>query len=126
MSASGTFEIQLDPQEDKLAPVGRMIINKTYSGALTGTGTGQMISKKTTNNTAAYSAIEEFNGDLDGKSGQFTLIHHGFMSEKNQVLDITILEGSGTDELTNISGSLSITQEKGQHYYELTYQCPNN
>ena len=54
MSAFGNFEIKLDPQKDEAAPVGRMIIDKKYSGDMIGTGIGQMISKRTTGGAAAY------------------------------------------------------------------------
>ena len=47
MSATGIFEVNLDPQNDENAPAGRMIIDKKYSGALVGKGIGQMISKRT-------------------------------------------------------------------------------
>lgn len=122
MSASGTFEINLEPQVDEMAPAGRMILNKTYSGGLEGAGTGQMISKRTEKGASAYSAIEEFEGILEGRSGAFTLIHIGYMSAEEQSLEVEILDGSGTGELDKISGSLQIIQEDGKHKYVLTYE----
>jgi len=122
MSAEGKFEISLEPQNDENAPAGRLIINKQYSGGLAGTGTGQMISKRTEGGVAVYYAIEEFEGSLDGKSGSFTLVHSGFMSAQTQSLEVLILEGSGSGELVNISGSLTIIQENGEHLYELDYE----
>ena len=122
MSATGSFEITMEPQVDESAPAGRMILNKEYSGGLVGTGVGQMISKRTESGSAAYSAIEEFEGTLDGKTGSFTLIHNGFMSKETQSLEIGILIGSGGGELENISGSLEIIQEDGEHRYILHYE----
>ena len=122
MSAKGKFEVNLEPQTDEGAPAGRMIIRKTYSGDLTGSGLGQMISKRTISGTAVYYAIEEFAGEVNGKSGAFTLIHNGFMSKKSQSLDIVILEGSGEGELKNITGTMSIVQDAGNHSYELNYE----
>lgn len=52
MIARGEFEINLAPQIDDTAPVGRMIINKSYQGDLEGSGIGQMISKRLDNGTA--------------------------------------------------------------------------
>jgi len=121
MIASGSFEIKLDPQDDQDAPAGRMIIRKKYSGDLQGDGTGQMLSKRTEKGTAAYSAIEEFEGSISGKSGAFTFIHTGYMSADGQSLEVKILPGSGTEEFANITGSLEITQEEGKHRYVLTY-----
>lgn len=121
MTIKGSFDIELTPQEDPTSPAGRMLISKAYTGGLSGKAKGQMLSKRTSSGTAAYTAIEEFEGKVEGKQGAFTLIHVGFMSPQSQRLDITILEGSGTGELTGISGTLSIIQEENKHYYELTY-----
>lgn len=122
MTATGRFAITLTPQLEDDAPAGRMLINKVYSGGIQGSGVGQMISKRTAGGAAVYSAIEEFSGTIAGKQGGFTLFHTGFMSATQQTLDITIVEGSGSGELSGICGSLTIKQENGQHYYELDYR----
>jgi hypothetical protein len=122
MIAKGIFEVDLRPQADGDFPAGRMVIDKTYSGDMTGSGKGQMISKRTESGIAVYYAIEEFSGTVQGKSGAFTLIHKGHMSAESQSLDIKILEGSGSGELENISGSKAITQDLDGHSYELVYE----
>lgn len=122
MEVEGRFDISLEPQEDKETPAGRMLIRKEYIGGLAGNGLGQMLSKRTPSGTAAYSAVEEFSGKLDGKTGTFTLIHQGFMSAEKQELEIYILEGSGTEELATISGTLEIIKEAGTHKYILRYK----
>ena len=122
MCASGTFEVELTPQEDVGFPSGRMLIKKTYSGDLKGSGIGQMISKRTDSGAAAYYAIEEFSGSLDGKAGAFTLVHKGYMDGKSQSLDVMILEGSGSGGLQSISGSLLITKDEHGHKYELAHE----
>ena len=122
MSANGTFEVDLTPQEDVGSPAGRMLIKKTYLGDMNGSGIGQMISKKTENGTAIYYAIEEFSGSVKGKNGGFTLVHKGLMSKESRSLEVTILEGSGSGELQNISGSMLIIQDENGHGYELTFE----
>ncbi len=122
MSAKGKFEVNLEPQKDEDAPAGRMIIKKTYSGDLIGSGVGQMISKRTGGGSAVYYAIEEFTGKVNGKSGAFTFIHKGFMSKESQSLEVVILEGSGEGELRSITGSMGIVQDDGNHIYELNYK----
>lgn len=122
MSANGTFEVELTAQEDPGFPVGRMQIRKTYLGDMSGSGVGQMISKRTENGTAVYYAIEEFSGSVKGQTGRFTLVHKGKMSSESQSLDVTILEGSGDGELQNISGSMQIVQDADGHRYELTFE----
>lgn len=122
MSATGTFEVKLEPQKDDEFPVGRMLMNKTFSGDLQGTGKGQMISKRTESGHAIYYAIEEVEGSLNGKTGAFTLQHAGVMSNEGQSLSITIMEGSGSGELQNISGNFEVIQENDQHKYILNYK----
>jgi len=122
MSANGIFEVDLTPQEDVGFPAGRMLIRKTYVGDMSGSGIGQMISKRTESGTAVYYAIEEFSGSVKGKNGDFTLVHNGHMSDESQSLEVTVLEGSGSGELQNISGSMAITQDANGHRYELAYE----
>lgn len=122
MFISGQFEVQLEPQQDEATPAGRMLIHKTYHGALSGLGLGQMISKRVPQGDAVYYAIEEFTGAVEGKKGGFTLLHRGEMSASAQSLEIRILEGSGTGALKGISGTMNIVQEGGAHRYELNYQ----
>ncbi|MEW5248029.1 DUF3224 domain-containing protein [Microbulbifer discodermiae] len=122
MKAEGSFEIKLEPANDKVAPAGRMIINKSYTGNMVGTGTGQMLSKRAESGVAVYSAIEEFVGSIGDKSGSFTLSHYGLMSKESQELTIKIIPGSGSGDLASITGSLQINQNLGKHSYILTYK----
>jgi len=122
MSANGTFDIDLKPQDDAGSPAGRMLISKTYLGDMSGSGIGQMISKRTESGTAIYYAIEEFSGSVKDKSGGFTLVHNGHMNKESQSLEVTILEGSGSGDLKTISGSMLIIQDANGHRYELTFE----
>lgn len=122
MSANGDFEVDLAPRIDADAPAGRMILNKRYRGDMNGSGIGQMISRRTEKGTAAYYAIEEFSGSVEGRSGAFTLLHQGSMSKEAQSLEVTVLEGSGSGELRTISGSMLITQDANGHRYEFSYE----
>lgn len=117
MEVKGTFEVNIEPVKDDAPAVGRMIINKKYSGPVSGIGLGQMLSKRTEIGVAVYTAIEEFEGVVEGKSGAFTLVHNGYMSKDEQNLSVKIIEGSGSGELKSISGSQEIIQEDGKHYY---------
>ena len=120
--AKGDFDINLDVVKNDLPPAGRMLITKHYRGALEGQGLGQMISKRADSGVAVYAAIEEFSGQLEGKTGTFSLIHSGYMDASQQDLSIQIIEGSGTEALTGIRGELSIIQEGDKHGYLLEYE----
>lgn len=122
MTATGTFDVVMEPQSDSAAPAGRMIIHKTYSGDLVGTASGQMLSKRVEGGAAAYAAVEEVSATLAGKTGTFTLIHNGYMSQQERKLDVYVLPGSGAGELSNISGTLDIIQEGNKHEYAFKYE----
>lgn len=122
MQATGQFDITMSSQNDDTAPVGRIIIAKTYRGDLDGAGVGQMISKRTPSGHAAYAAIEEFIGTLDGRTGGFTLLHQGVMSPDSQQLNIQIIAGSGHGELVGITGNLEIIQSEQGHSYQLQFE----
>jgi len=122
MTATGTFDVLLEPQQDGKTPAGRMLINKVYKGDIQGTGIGQMLSKRMENGHAVYFAIEEVNATIDGKTGSFTLLHKGTMNPEGQSLSIEIMPSSGTGQLATISGTCDIEIKDKVHYYTLNYQ----
>jgi Protein of unknown function (DUF3224) len=129
MMARGTFEVQIAPQPVDTytdAPtLGRMTIDKQFSGDLVGTGKGQMLTGMgSAKGSAAYSAIERVSGTLAGKRGSFVLQHTGVMTRGAQSLLITVVPDSGTEELTGIAGTLRIIIEGKQHSYEFEYTLP--
>ncbi|WP_018981567.1 DUF3224 domain-containing protein [Salinimonas chungwhensis] len=118
--ATGRFDVEITPQKDDVA-AGRMVIEKHYEGEIQGVGRGQMLSKQVENGVSVYCAIEEFQGEIDGKKGGFTLLHNGQMQQGSSQLDITVIAGSGTDELNSIAGKLHIKQVDGEHTYIFDY-----
>jgi Protein of unknown function (DUF3224) len=124
--ATGTFEVKLTPQDDKSAEgLGRMTIAKQVHGDLEGTSTGQMLTSMTkTQGSAAYVAIERVTGTLHGRTGSFDLHHLGIMNRGTQQLTITVVPDSGTDQLTGITGTMTIKISDGKHSYEFDYSLP--
>jgi hypothetical protein len=133
MQAKGTFEVKLSPADglplEKEAGVGRMTIDKTWSGDLMGRSTGAMLMSSTESTGAmAYVALEKVDGELGGKAGSFYFSHTATMKKSDAasgVLKITVVPGSGTGDLAGISGELSINIDaKGAHAYTLQYELP--
>jgi hypothetical protein len=124
--ATGTFEVKVTPQDDKTADgLGRMAIAKEIHGDFEGTSTGQMLTSMTkTQGSAAYVAIERMTGTLHGRKGSFDLHHLGIMNRGTQQLTINVVPDSGTDQLTGISGTMTIKIADGKHSYELNYSLP--
>lgn len=133
MQAKGTFEVKITPAEgtalETAAGVGRMTIDKTWSGNLAGTSKGSMLTSVTESTGAmAYVALEKVDGKLNGKSGSFCFSHTATMKKGDAasgVLKIVVVAGSGTGELTGLSGELTINIDaKGGHAYVFNYELP--
>ncbi len=130
MHARGTFEVQITPLSADgyadAATLGRMTIDKQFSGDLVGTGKGQMLTGMgTVKGSAAYSAIERVTGTMGGRQGSFILQHTGVMTKGAQSLVITIVPDSGTDGFAGISGTLAIIIDGKAHSYDLEYTLPS-
>ena len=122
--ASGTFEVKLSPQEDKVGDptVGRMSIDKQFRGGLEATSKGQMLATRTeTEGSAGYVAIERVTGTLDGHKGSFSLQHSGTMTRGAAQLSVTVIPDSGTGQLTGLAGKMTINIADGKHSYEFEY-----
>jgi Protein of unknown function (DUF3224) len=123
--ASGTFEVQMNPQglEDKSEGVtlGRMSLDKKFSGDLDGTSKGEMLTALTpVKGSAGYVAIERVTGTMQGRRGSFVLQHSGIMTcgrrnSRSPVPD------SDTGELAGIAGEMKIIIAGGKHSHEFDY-----
>jgi hypothetical protein len=125
--ATGTFEVKLAPQAlanaDAGPLMGRLSINKTFSGDLQATSLGEMLSAGTAvKGSAGYVAIERVTGTLHGKRGSFVLQHSGSMNRGVPQLTVSVVPDSGTDELAGLSGTLGIQIADGRHSYVMDYE----
>lgn len=128
--AKGTFEVDLRPLPFEGAEpewkLGRMSIDKQFSGDLNATSKGQMLSAMTdTAGSAGYVAIERVSGVLNGKQGTFVLQHNGFMNRGVPALSVAVIPDSGTGELEGLEGDFKIIIEGGKHRYEFSYGLPH-
>jgi hypothetical protein len=128
--AHGTFEVKLTPQkpdnkEAESANLGRMSIDKQFSGDLEATSKGEMLSAMTdVKGSAGYVAIERVSGTLQGRSGTFVLQHSGTMTRGVPELSITVVPDSGTGQLAGLAGKMTIKIDAGKHFYEFDYTFP--
>ena len=78
-----------------------------------------------TQGSAAYSAVEQVTGSLEGRRGTFVLQHTGIMNRGAASLTITVVPDSGTGELVGLTGSMSITiAQDGGHFYDFDCAIP--
>jgi hypothetical protein len=122
--ATGTFNVKVVPADisdiGKDAGIGRMTIDKVWSGDLEGSSKGEMLTSFTEATGAmGYVAMEHVTGKLDGRSGSFYFMHNATMNRsdpKSGVMQIVVVIGSGTGELIGLSGTLNILIDSaGKH-----------
>lgn len=127
MKATGEFEVNLQPLDSYAAgsegiSLGRMSIDKTFHGDLEANSQGEMLSAMTsTEGSAGYVAIEQVTGALQGKRGTFVLQHFGVMSQEESRLILEVVPNSGTGELANLMGTMSIERDGDEHLYTFDY-----
>ena len=125
--ASGNFDVRILPLEanpDAPSGLGRMSIDKEFAGDLLGTSRGEMIaSNDPSADFAAYVALELVTGSVGGKSGSFWFQHKATMLKGEGHMDITVVPGSATGELTGLTGSFTV-DVANNHAYEFDYLLP--
>jgi uncharacterized protein DUF3224 len=124
--ASGTFDVEITPQagrDDSGAPrLGRMWLDKRFHGDLDATSRGEMLTAgEIASGSAGYVAIERVSGALHGRRGAFALQHSGVMNRGVGELSITVVPGSGTEELAGLSGRMAVHIAGGDHSYDFDY-----
>ncbi len=128
MKVSGEFEVELTPLEtyakgENGMVLGRMSIDKTFTGGLTGTSKGEMLTAMTSvKGSAGYTAIEQFTGSLSGKKGSFVLQHFATMQGTENFMRLQVVPDSGTGELEGLSGKMIIRIGDGKHFYDFGYE----
>ena len=128
--ASGSFEVSMQPlanSEVSADPMlGRYLLDKKFTGDLEGSARGHMLSAGTgIKGSAAYVAIDQVTGALDGRKGSFVLQHSGSMKRGAPTLSVMVVPDSGTGELEGLTGTLSINIVEGKHFYDFLYSFPS-
>ena len=121
--ASGPFEVKLTPQSTDAptppgegATLGRLTLDKQYTGELEARSKGEMLSAMTAvKGSAGYVAVERVDGALHGRTGSFALLHTGVMARGEQRLTIAVVPDSGTGDLTGLAGHMNIVIAEGRH-----------
>ena len=127
MKATGSFDVTTNPLEATAAGsdgvrLNRMSIDKIFSGDLSGTSKGEMLTAMTpVKGSAGYVAIEQVKGVLKGKTGSFVLQHFGTMSAGEERLILEVVPDSGQSGLKGLSGEMEIIIKNGEHFYEFDY-----
>jgi len=128
--ASGTFDVTITPapadDHSDNGALGRMTVDKVYYGDLEGRAVAQMLTgmSPTEKTSGVYVAMERVTATINGRKGSFILHHTGIMDRGAQNLKITVVPDSGTDQLTGITGTMTIDIRDGKHFYTFDYRLP--
>src|SRR5450432_3238383 len=125
-TAKGTFEVTMsrEPPYDVSDGVslGRVAIEKKFTGDLVATSTAQMLAAGSeVQGSAGYVAVERVTGSIDGRAGSFVLQHFGVMMRGTGELKVSVVPDTGTGELHSIAGRMNIEIIEGKHYYTFEY-----
>jgi hypothetical protein len=125
-SIRAPFTITARPAEESEASglpiVGRTTFDKVFAGgAIEGTSVVHFVSTASESGPLAYVALERIEGALDGRSGAFVLQHVGAIVDGAPDLALTVVAGSGTGELTGLTGSGTIEHTEAGAHLDLDY-----
>lgn len=132
MHATGTFQVKISSAEPseigREAGLGRMTIDKLWSGDIQGSSKGEMLTGITAaTGSMAYAALEHVTATLAGRSGSFYLLHRATMMKSDPstaVLEVSVVPNSGTGQLERLTGELHIDASGGDHRYDFIYYLP--
>lgn len=121
--AKGTFQVSVKPTDHSPdSTLGSHSLDKQYHGDLEATARGEMLSAGGLTGSGGYVAMERVTGKLHGKTGTFAIMQHGTMTKgTSPQMTVTIVPGSGTGELSNIDGTMTILIADRKHSYDLGY-----
>jgi hypothetical protein len=122
--ANGPFDVKVTPQESAPdAAVARMLLYKEFHGDLEAIAHGEMMAAhEPLTGAGVYVAIDRVTGTLNGRSGSFLIAHRGIRNADGQELSIVIVPGSGTGQLTGITGTVGIEIVGKAHSYSIEYE----
>ena len=130
LRAAGTFKVDVKPADaseiGKAAGLGRMTIDKVWSGDIIGTSKGEMTTSAV-GSTMVYVALETMTVSVAGKAGTFVLAHKATMDTgdpKSGAMEISVVPGTGTGEMAGILGTLKIVIDPSGHSYVFDYVLP--
>ena len=95
----------------------RGTVKKSFDGEMKGESAGEILMYAASDGSAAYTVLDKFSIELEGRSGTFVALHDATHSpqETSRALG-PILHGSGTGELTGIGGTIEfVSDENGKN-----------
>lgn len=105
-------------------PNGYALMRKEFNGDIEGSSQTQFTYAFDPERGGTYLAIEAFEGSINGRSGACNIVHSATTTGTDRIGEmVLIVPGSGTADLTGITGTGSITIDAdGTHHLALDYE----
>lgn len=99
-------------------------MRKEFNGDIEGSSQTQFTYAFDPERGGTYLAIEAFEGSINGRSGACNIVHSATTTGTDRIGEMVLIApGSGTADLTGITGTGSITIDAdGTHHLALDYE----
>jgi hypothetical protein len=100
----------------------RASVKQAYSGDIAGESVTEWLMAYAHDGSATFVGLERIRGTVSGRSGSIVLQHIGIFKDGAAKASLTVVPGSGTDELVSVSGGGDfLADPKGSMTLELTF-----
>lgn len=99
---------------------------QAFSGDIEADGSVHWLMLYRGDRTAHFVGLQRIKGSLGGHRGSFVLAAEGNYDGASSLIELTVIEGTGTADLAGISGSGRLDAPGGpEGTYELDYELPS-
>jgi hypothetical protein len=128
-NATGSFELSSWNEEtyddDQANKMTLATVEQKFSGDIEGDGAVRWLMAYRADGTARFVGMQKVDGSLAGRRGSFVLETAGDFDGQMARWSVTVIAGSGTDELTGLTGAGNFGAEHGpEATYQIDYQLP--
>jgi hypothetical protein len=100
----------------------RVEMTHLYTGIIEGEGTIQYLFANNSHNQGDFVALEKITGQVAGRSGSFVFQHTGTFGTGAAIITMTVLPGTGTDELSDLSGQATMEFTEHLESYPIHFE----
>jgi hypothetical protein len=107
---SATFEVKswdespIDENADE-PKLTRAAVTKGYSGDISGASVTEWLMVYADDGSATFIGMERIRGTFSGRNGSLVLQHDGSYADGTAKGTLTVVHGSGTDDLVDVEGT---------------------
>lgn len=94
----------------------------SYEGAIEGEGSIQYLIGENKNLTGCIVALEKVIGSVEGRKGSFVFQQIGTFDHGKLTMTLTVIPGSGTDQLSGLSGQATFESDLHQEIYSMPFE----